>query len=517
MFGLFSRICRPWSVVALGVLTASPAQARVPYEPDESTPPEPAREFRGVWVTTVHNVDWPSREGLPPRVQQTELLEILDRCVELRLNAVILQVRSECDALYPSKIEPWSPWLTGTMGGDPGYDPLAFAVKEAHRRGLELHAWFNPFRAINSKHGRISKDHISRTHPAYTTAYGNKVWLDPNIEFVRERALNVIEDVVTRYPIDAVHLDDYFYPYPVKSGSSYKDFNDYKSWKAYLDRGGILTRPEWRRHAVNTFVQELNRRVKTIDPYCKVGISPFGIYRPGQPAQVKNSLDSYDQIYADVRLWWREGWMDYLSPQLYWSSDHPQYNFAGLFQWWRDENATGRHLWPGIALYRIKTEKRSAYDSLRQIRTTRTGNPSPTTAGTVLFSVKSIMENHSNVNAVLRDQAFPSRAIVPESPWLAGDDAIPVPRLRVVTRTPAALIAEWMDRSESDAVRWWLVEVQRDGKWEKHGVFPASTTSCAIPGRPERFSVRALDLAGQLGEAATLRRLPAPSDRVANP
>ncbi|MEQ1843216.1 MAG: family 10 glycosylhydrolase, partial [Verrucomicrobiales bacterium] len=282
-------------VLALGCVTgvsaedapAGPVNSAKDNGDSTPRPPDPMREFRGVWITTIHNVDWPSREDLPEAKQKAELITILDRCADLQLNAVVLQVRSGCDALYPSDLEPWCPWLTGTMGKSPGYDPLQFAIEAAHERGLELHAWFNPFRAVNSKFVPVSKGHISRTNPEYTCRYGDKVWLDPAFSVVRERALNVVRDVLKRYDVDAIHLDDYFYPYPVKVGDSYKDFNDSKTWSAYTESGGTLSRGDWRRKHVNDFVSKLHTLVREEKPTCKFGISPFGIYRPGQPVQVK--------------------------------------------------------------------------------------------------------------------------------------------------------------------------------------------------------------------------------------
>ena len=183
---------------------AGNAAADSQYRADRSTPDPPSREFRGAWVTTVHNVDWPSRQGLPKEVQQAELIAILEKCVDLRLNAIVLQVRSECEAIYPSKLEPWSPYLSGTMGKSPGYDPLAFAIAESHKRGLELHAWFNPFRAVNSEYTKVSKDHVSVANKDHMRYYGKKVWLEPTSTWARQRALDVIEDVLNRYDIDGV-------------------------------------------------------------------------------------------------------------------------------------------------------------------------------------------------------------------------------------------------------------------------------------------------------------------------
>jgi uncharacterized lipoprotein YddW (UPF0748 family) len=471
------------------------------------SPPEPAREFRGVWISTVHNVDWPSRTGLPEASQKAELVRILDRCVELRLNAIMLQVRSECDSLYESDLEPWSPWLTGTMGQSPGYDPLAFALEEAHARGLELHAWFNPFRAVNSAHGRISRDHVSKTHASATSRYGEKVWLDPALPFSRERALRVIEDVLRRYDIDAVHLDDYFYPYPVKVGSTYRDFDDARSWEAYRRDGGKLSRADWRRDHVNQFVSAVHALVRKTKPSCKFGISPFGIYRPGQPVQVRQSLDSYDQLYADVRLWMHQGWLDYVAPQLYWETSDPQYGFAGLCDWWCRENIRERHVWPGIAIYRIQTEGRTALDPVRQVNLCRAAlakEDAPAPTGHVLFSVQTLMDNPSNVAGLLRSKVYQDNALVPACDWLR-EASGELPAAGSPTWGPAPegegpWILRWKASPEDRAkVRWWLVQTRTGTTWRMLRPVPADASSLDLPSRPDQAVIRAVGRSGILG------------------
>jgi len=480
------------------------------WEASAQSPPDPKREFRGVWITTIHNVDWPSREDLPMEEQQQQLLKILDRCADLGLNAIVLQVRSECDALYPSDLEPWSPWLTGTMGKSPGYDPLQFAINAAHQRGLELHAWFNPFRAVNSAHGRICKTHITRSHPEYTSRYGDKVWLDPAIPTVRARALEVIKDVLKRYDIDAVHLDDYFYPYPIKVGDTYKDFDDSKTWAVYQKSGGTLLRADWRRGHVNDFVSKVHRLVREEKPSCKFGISPFGIYRPGQPAQVKASLDSYDQIYTDTRLWLREGWLDYVAPQLYWESSSTQYGFAGLYEWWGDENVHNRHVWPGIALYRIKTEGRTAYDSLKQVNIYRTGSHQPASCGHVLFSMESLMANYSNVTALLKSKVYTESALVPASPWL-GEDAAKLPQVApvIANREKNALEINWQaPQRDAAKVRWWLIQTLTDTTWKTMRLVAGTDSKLRIPGKPQQIAIRAVGRSGVLGAVSMISTAP---------
>jgi len=272
------------------------------YEPANVAPPKLMREFRAAWVATVANIDWPSSKGLTTAEQKAELLAILDRAAQLRLNAIIFQVRPACDALYASELEPWSEFLTGTMGKapQPYYDPLALAVEEAHKRGLELHAWFNPYRAgHSSSKSPVPANHVSREHPQWVRRYGSQLWLDPGEKEVQDYSLRVVMEVVRSYNIDGVHFDDYFYPYPEKDGRGQViPFPDSSSWRRYKEAGGRLGREDWRRENVNLFVMRVSQSVHATKPWVKFGISPFGIWRPGSPPQVKG-LDAYEALFAD--------------------------------------------------------------------------------------------------------------------------------------------------------------------------------------------------------------------------
>ena len=272
------------------------------------------RELRGVWVASVGNINFPSEQGLSAEAQQAELTAMFDAVAAAGLNAVFFQVRPECDALYASPLEPWSRYLTGTQGQDPGYDPLEFAVTQAHARGLELHAWFNPYRAKASAASKAADGHISKLLPQYAYTYGNFLWMDPGAVEVQDQLVAVIADVVTRYDIDGVHFDDYFYPYPDED-----PFPDSGTYGAYVQGGGQLGLADWRRDNVNRVVERVGLEVAKLRPSVRWGISPFGIYRPGIPEGIQG-LDQYDAIYADPVKWMQEGWLDYLAPQLYWPS-----------------------------------------------------------------------------------------------------------------------------------------------------------------------------------------------------
>jgi uncharacterized lipoprotein YddW (UPF0748 family) len=391
----------------------------------ETTVNSRRREFRGAWIATVANIDWPSRPGLPVQEQQAELIALLARAQEIRLNAIIFQVRPACDAFYASELEPWSEFLTGQMGlaPEPFYDPLAFAIEEAHKRGIELHAWFNPYRARhNTPLGEASADHISQTNPELVRTYGKFLWMDPADPAVQERSRAVIRDVVRRYDVDGIHFDDYFYPYQIQDDNgNVIDFPDTETWEKYQASGGMLSRNDWRRENVNTFIRDVYADIKAEKPQVLFGISPFGIWRPGNPPQIQG-LDAYDTLYADARKWFHEGWVDYLTPQLYWAIDPPAQSFPVLLQWWAEQNTHNRHLWIGLFTSRVLGDPAKAWapeEIARQIELTQAH---PGASGTVHFSMKSLTRENSPVGDLLAQGVYAEPADVPSSPWLKGGD-----------------------------------------------------------------------------------------------
>ena len=364
-------------------------------------------EFRGAWVATVFNLDWPSKAGLPAEEQKSQLRAILDRAQQLKLNAILLQVRSVSDACYTSKREPWSAFLSGKQGVDPGYDPLAFAIAEAHARGIELHAWFNPFRAGTNVKGTYAANHVTHSHPEWVRHYGGQLWVDPGEPEARRYILDVILDVVKRYDIDGVHIDDYFYPYPVKGA----EFPDDATWQRYGEPSG-LARADWRRDNINRFVEAMYRGVKAEKPAVRVGISPFGIWRPRVPSTIEAQLDAYAQLYADARHWVSEGWCDYLAPQLYWGIAPSKQSFPVLLKWWRDQSRAGRPVWPGIATERIGKQFEVG-EIARQIELTRRDLPANTEPGNIQWSMKALMHNQGGVGESLKREVYGERAEPP--------------------------------------------------------------------------------------------------------
>ncbi|MBN2506705.1 MAG: family 10 glycosylhydrolase [Verrucomicrobia bacterium] len=473
---------------------AGAAQVSAPVRP-----PQPMREFRGVWVATVRNIDWPSAPGLSTARQQAELEAILDQAVALRLNAVLFQVRPACDAMYASVLEPWSEYLTGVMGRAPKpyYDPLAFAVQQAHRRGLELHAWFNPFRARHpSATSPLSPTHISRTQPALVKSYAGSLWLDPGEPAVRRHSLRVILDVVQRYAVDGVHLDDYFYPYPARDArGTAVDFPDGPTWARYQRQGGKLSRADWRRSNVNTFVRDLYATVKKANAAVHVGLSPFGIWRPGQPAQIKG-FDAWAALYADSREWLRRGWIDYFVPQLYWGIAPPPQSFPVLLDWWLSQNTQNRHVLAGMSCYRHDAAELAA-----QVAATR-GRAAA--RGQCLWSARVLAENRHGIATHFRTNVYAHPALPPAAPWL---DRQPPAAPKVVVRPGAGSAARvsW-EPGDAEPARLWVWQTRTGSRWTT-AILPGQVTSQLLPRQhlPDAIAVSSVDRARNLGPATVAR------------
>lgn len=452
----------PRSLLALALAASLAAQAL-------AAPPEMPREFRGVWVATVHNIDWPSKPGLTAATQRSQLLSILDTARQTGLNAVILQVRPACDALYDSPHEPWSPYLTGTMGRSPGYDPLAFAVEEAHKRGLELHAWFNPFRAQSNHKNTVSRDHVTRRKPQWIRRYANYLWLDPGLPEVRAYSRSVILDVVRRYDVDGIHIDDYFYPYPKPGAAPFPDDDSFR-------RHGGGDRGDWRRENIDRFVKDLYGAIKSEKSWVKFGVSPFGIWRPGIPEGTTAGLDAYGQLYGDSRKWLASGWLDYFSPQLYWTIGSTGQSLARLAPWWAAQNKKNRHLWPGLAIARIGDD-RNASEIASQIQLLR--KLGPPTDGHILWSNKALASNSGGIRSLLAKRVYQGPALVPPSPWLGSARPDP-PRVRAGS-ADGRLVGELDEVDPS--TRFLVLQTRNGDTWNAD----------IIDGRMRRFSIAPAD------------------------
>ncbi|GAB5519401.1 MAG: glycoside hydrolase family 10 protein [Rhodothermales bacterium] len=420
----------PLVLVLVGLSGCSSSESASEVMPPTATPtttpvPEVEREFRGVWIATVANIDWPSEPGLPVAQQQAEFRHLVDQIDRLGFNAIVLQVRPTADALYASKLEPWSAYLTGQQGQAPSpyYDPLAFAVEEAHKRGIELHAWFNPYRAFHpSAQGTQTATHMSQRRPDLVKTYGDLQWFDPGEPDAAAHSLAVMLDVVERYDIDGVHLDDYFYPYPITDSLDQDvPFPDDPSWAKAQAAGTTLSRDDWRRKNIDDFVERLYLSIKATKPHVKFGISPFGIWRPGHPPQIQG-FDQYDKLYADAKKWLNKGWIDYYTPQLYWAIEQTAQSYPVLLDWWIGENTHGRHMWPGQYTSRVGFAPERAWaasEVTEQIRLTRERTGA---TGTVHFSMQAIEKNANGIADALAE-TYAAPALVPASPWL--DPAVP--------------------------------------------------------------------------------------------
>jgi len=466
------------------------------YVPSTESPPTLQREFRGVWVATVGNIDWPSKRGMHSTAQKAELISILDRAESLNLNAIILQVRPACDAFYKSDLEPWSEYLTGAMGKppQPAYDPLQFAINEAHKRGLELHAWFNPYRALHKSHeGRVSPSHISQSKPHLVKRFGQYLWLDPGEREVQEHSLRVVMDVVQRYDIDAVHFDDYFYPDPIEANVP---FPDDPSWRKF-GAGGKLSREDWRRANVDAFISRVHNSIKERKPWIKFGVSPHGIWRPGHPPQIRGS-DNYVKLFADSRKWLMNGWVDYFSPQLYWTIDSREQSFPLLLDWWRQQNVKGRHLWPGMSAAYALSNRWKPEEIPNQIKLTRERRD---VGGYILYSASKLFLNPPLLPR-LEGEVQRDKSLVPPSTWLSSSlpakPTVTVNRLNQLT---------WNPGSTNHVIRWWVVQRKVKNDW-KTDILAGQQRKVALGGTPDVVAITAVDRFGQASDATILARAP---------
>ena len=461
---------------------------------DPNQPPPTPREFRAAWIATVANIDWPSKKGLAVEQQKQEIIRIVERAKELNLNALIFQVRPTADALYPSILEPWSEYLTGEQGKapEPFYDPLKMWIEEAHKRGIELHAWFNPYRARHtSAKSPNALSHIANTNPELVKSYGGFLWMDPGESAAAQRTLDVIMDVVRRYDIDGVHVDDYFYPYPVTVAASTppveQDFPDDASWQRYQIFGGSLARADWRRENVNQLIEKINASVHREKPWVRFGVSPFGLGRPDRRPPGIVGFSQYDKLYADVELWLRNGWLDYLVPQLYWPIDQRAQAFEPLLDYWLTENKMKRHVWPGLFTSRIDSSEKSwpVEEILRKISLIRTKTMAQ---GHVHFSMIALTENRKGISEQLKTALYKTQALVPSAPWLnATPPALPSLKVETdaVSRITTINITSFDKNPGGHA--WQLAAwVRVSGVWR----FVTDAAGMSLTGRADVVSVR---------------------------
>lgn len=455
--------------------------------------PEVPREFRAAWIATVANINWPSKRNLTTAQQKEEAIQLLDMLKNNNFNAVIFQVRPSSDALYDSPYEPWSYFLTGEIGKKPSpfYDPLEFWVEEAHKRGLELHVWLNPYRAHHTNGGEVTAQSMVHKASDYVVRLKNGMyWFDPADIRTQNHASRVVNDIVKRYDIDGVHFDDYFYPYASYNGGA--DFPDSKTWNEYKNKGGALSRGDWRRQHVNTFIERIYKEIKAEKPFVKFGLSPFGIWKPGYPQGISGS-SQYDELYADAKLWLNKGWIDYFTPQLYWPINPPQQSFTNLLKWWESENTHGRHLWPGLNTVGVKASHRPT-EIINQIKETRAiVNKSP---GVVHWSIAGLTKSPEMLSSLFNGP-YKEKSLVPRSPWLSANPLL-APTL-LLTPEGGKVYAKWLHQ-QPEQVRQFIVYAKYDDNWEWEIVdnnisakeFPASKQGKKLKG----IAVKAVDRLG---------------------
>lgn len=372
----------------------------------------PKREFRGAWLQTVYQ----SQYARQSTAQNKEYLsELLDRLQQAGINAVIFQIRPSADAFYESDIEPWSRFLSGTIGKSPSpkWDPLEFMVEECHARGMELHAWLNPYRVTTSKNEKLPHNHIYHKHPERFVTYGGKIYFDPGIPENREYIERVVDDIVSRYDVDAIHFDDYFYPYPIAR----KPFPDDKSYKKY---GKGMARDDWRRHNVDMLVEGVHKVISERKPWVRFGISPFGIWRNKSSdarGSATSGMENYSALYADVLLWSKCGWVDYVMPQIYWEIENERAPYSVLVDWWA-HNANGRHLIVGQDVERTmaykdieSSDSTQLHHKMKQVRGYSSINGSCWWWGYIFA------DNHKGIVDSLTGDFYSTYALPPTYPW----------------------------------------------------------------------------------------------------
>lgn len=452
------------------------------------------------------NINWPSRPGLPADSQKREALALLDFLKEKNFNAVVFQVRPQADALYKSELEPWSYFLTGTQGKapEPFYDPLEFWTEAAHDRGLEMHVWLNPYRAHHPTGGPVSEGSMVKKKPELVLPLkvAGYWWFDPTLKGTREHGTAVVMDLVRRYNIDGVHFDDYFYPY--SDYNKGEDFPDSASYAAYVAAGGKMARNDWRRDAVNGFIENLYNEIKKEKRHVKFGLSPFGIWRPGYP-EGACCFDQYDVLYADAKLWLNKGWIDYFSPQLYWPISRMAQSFPLLLGWWKDENTQGRHLWPGISVG--DTTGRSTTEVLNQIMVTR--GMVPQSKGVVHWSIGQVMRNAALGNALL-DGPYKRGALVPQSPWLGGK--APEAPLATVERSADSVKVSLLHPAAEEVFRSVVYYRYENGAWNytilnRNDRTATVAAAATVGGRKQALSAIRVSAVDRLGNESEKREV----------
>jgi uncharacterized lipoprotein YddW (UPF0748 family) len=467
----------------------------------EKSPTWVKRQLRAVWIPTVANISWPSRTGLTKEKQQQEMVRLLDEAKQMGMNAVVIQIRPTADAFYPSTINPWSKYLSGKQGVNPGYDPLAFMLEEAHKRNLEFHAWFNPYRvSMDTDRKQLVSEHPARKNPEWIVQYGGKLYYNPGIPEVKEHVIRSVMEVVNRYDIDAVHFDDYFYPYPV-AGQTFPDDKQYLKYGA----SRFKNKADWRRNNIDQLVRETAVAIKRAKPYVKFGISPFGIWRnksSDPTGSDTNGSESYASIYADTRAWIQNEWVDYVTPQVYWNIGYSPAAYDRLIPWWAKEVRGKRvHLYIGQAIYKIGTSSPSAWLNKEEMpNQLRLNMGFPEVQGSMFYSMTDLLANRLGIKDQLSHKLYKYPALVPAMPWL-GSQSPQAVALFQVERTSNGVQLSWRDQWSNSAVYYVVYRFRQD---EEHN-FDRSEHILTTLRRPQGAvnAISYLDTTVQRGEKYT--------------
>lgn len=417
------------------------------------------REMRAVWIATVANIDWPSQRNLTSKQQRDEMRNMLDQLAENNINTIILQIRPTADAFYPSQLEPWSNWLTNNQGNRPTpyYDPLQFVIEEAHKRCMDVHVWLNPYRVTNSDNiNLLAKTHLYYKNKNLFLKYGGKYYFDPGLDETREFLNLVVEDIVQRYDIDAIHFDDYFYPYKVEG----EEFPDDATYKAFPR--GFTNKNDWRRNNVNMVIAELQNTIKSLKPWVEFGISPFGVWRnnnvDSKGSATKAGVQNYDDLYADILKWLQEGNIDYVAPQLYWEIGKKVADYQVLIKWW-SENSFNKNLYIGLYASALENPKAPAWKKPNELcRQLKMNEQYKNVDGAIFFSAKPFLKNIQGLNDSLKNNYYRYPALTPVNRNIISEPSAQPQNLRTVKDGKDAYLV-WDDVNEDGgcAVAYYVV------------------------------------------------------------
>ncbi len=412
--------------------------------------------MRGVWVATVANIDWPTKPGLKKKIQKEEIISILDHSKQLGFNAIFLQVRPASDAFYKSSYEPWSSFLNKQYAS-PKYDPLKFWIEEAHKRGIELHAWINPYRASMNLKNNLPENHPASTNPEWFVEYGEKRYFNPGVPESTVHINKVVKEIVTNYNIDGIHMDDYFYPYPI-SGKAFPDSIEYNKYGA----DSFSDIKDWRRHNVNETIKSLTKTIKTTKPWVNFGISPFGVWRnkadDPRGSDTKAGATNYDALYADILLWMENKWIDYVAPQLYWETTHPVANYTILADWW-NANSYDTPIYIGHGIYKIGSDNPDWQDPKQLPMQMNINENLPHIKGSIFFSYKHLKRDLLGFQDSLKTGYYKHEALAPEIKSKNQTQSQSLRKLKVSRKK-----IKWTIDNKSTAPCKYLIEISKDNK-----------------------------------------------------